>query len=663
MDGVAGNERVAYKLRGYFDLAKGEIDKAVRAEEWGLIDDALVHYRNAERILVEANSTPVPLYISSSEQEKVKSYRQKISKWQGQVSERLQVLGRRAGGPSTSKNTLTHAQTAAVSPRTSNPRRDVLQKSPRNQVVRNQADRVGTLKPAQADRVGTPKAAQESANGYDSKMIEMINTAIVDRSPSVKWEDVAGLDKAKQALMEMVILPTRRRDLFTGLRRPARGLLLFGPPGNGKTMLAKAVASESQATFFNVSASSLTSKWVGEGEKLVRTLFMVAISKQPSVIFIDEIDSVLSTRLENEHDASRRLKSEFLIQFDGVTSNPNDLVIVIGATNKPQELDDAVLRRLVKRIYVPLPDENVRRLLLQNKLKGQAFSLPGRDLERLVRETEGYSGSDLQALCEEAAMMPIRELGSNILTVKANQSKYIVALKVIFKEQIEKYKIHHQLRREMEIQTSLRHPNILRLYGWFHDNERIFLILEYAHGGELYKELRKKGHLSEKQAATYIASLTTALAYCHEKNVIHRDIKPENLLLDHEGRLKIADFGWSVQSRSKRHTMCGTLDYLAPEMVENKAHDYAVDNWTLGILCYEFLYGSPPFEAESQRDTFRRIMNVDLSFPPTPHVSMEAKNLISRLLVKDSYKRLSLQKIMEHPWIIKNADPLGTSKT
>ncbi|GMI73585.1 hypothetical protein like AT2G45500 [Hibiscus trionum] len=410
MEGIGGNERTAYKLKGYFDLAKGEIDKAVRAEEWGLVDDAVVHYKNAQRILVEASSTPTPSYISSSELEKVKSHREKISKWQGQVSERLQVLSRRTGSTSVNKNALRHAQTAAVSPRTSHSRRDVLQKSSRNPVVRNQID-----------RVGSSKSAQEPANGYESKLVEMINTAIVDRSPAVKWDDVAGLEKAKQALMEMVILPTRRRDLFTGLRRPARGLLLFGPPGNGKTMLAKAVASESQATFFNVSASSLTSKWVGEGEKLVRTLFMVAISKQPSVIFMDEIDSVMSTRLANENDASRRLKSEFLIQFDGVTSNPNDLVIVIGATNKPQELDDAVLRRLVKRIYVPLPDDNVRRVLLKHKLKGQEFSLPGRDLERLVRETEGYSGSDLQALCEEAAMMPIRELGSNILTVKANQ--------------------------------------------------------------------------------------------------------------------------------------------------------------------------------------------------------------------------------------------------
>ncbi|KAL5166890.1 Spastin [Glycine soja] len=401
------NERVAYKLKGYFDLATQEIAKGVRAEEWGLIDDALLHYRNAHSILLEANSTPVPSYITSSEQQKVQSYREKISKWQSQVSERLQTLARRAGSSSANQSTSKLAQTVAVPIKPSSTRKNVLQKPPQ---------RTG-----QVNKVGSPKSSQGSGVNYDDKLVEMINTAIVDRSPSVRWEDcgnAAGLEKAKQALMEMVILPTKRRDLFTGLRRPARGLLLFGPPGNGKTMLAKAVASESQATFFNVTAASLTSKWVGEGEKLVRTLFMVAISRQPSVIFIDEIDSIMSTRLANENDASRRLKSEFLIQFDGVTSNPDDIVIVIGATNKPQELDDAVLRRLVKRIYIPLPDENVRKLLLKHKLKGQAFSLPSRDLERLVKETEGYSGSDLQALCEEAAMMPIRELGADILTVR-----------------------------------------------------------------------------------------------------------------------------------------------------------------------------------------------------------------------------------------------------
>ncbi|XP_016198872.1 spastin [Arachis ipaensis] len=407
------NERVAFKLKGYYDLATQEIAKAVRAEEWGLVDDAILHYKNAQRILLEAHSTPVPSFITSSEQAKVQSYRQKISKWQGQVSERLQALSRRAGSSSANQSTSNIAQTAAVPLKPSNGRKNVVHRysQPRGQV----------------NKVGSSNSSQAGVN-YDTKLVEMINTAIVDRSPSVRWDDVAGLEKAKQALMEMVILPTKRRDLFTGLRRPARGLLLFGPPGNGKTMLAKAVASESDATFFNVSSASLTSKWVHFFIKKIVAYFVLISPPLQTILtfylffsFWLQIDSIMSTRTENENDASRRLKSEFLIQFDGVTSNSNDIVIVIGATNKPQELDDAVLRRLVKRIYVPLPDENVRRLLLKHKLKGQAFSLPNRDLEKLVKETEGYSGSDLQALCEEAAMMPIRELGSNILTVNANQ--------------------------------------------------------------------------------------------------------------------------------------------------------------------------------------------------------------------------------------------------
>jgi spastin len=270
------NERVAYKLKGYYDLATQEIDKAVRAEEWGLIDDAILHYRNAHRILLEANSTPVPSFITSSEKQKVQSYRQKISKWQGQVSERLQALNRRAGSSVANQSTSNLvAPTAAVPTKLSNTTKRVLQKNPQR-------------KP-EVNKVQNPKSSQTSGENYDTKLVEMINTAIVDRSPSVRWDDVGGLEKAKQALMEMVILPTKRRDLFTGLRRPARGLLLFGPPGNGKTMLAKAVASESEATFFNVTAASLTSKWVGEAEKLVRTLFKVATSRQPSVIFIDEV--------------------------------------------------------------------------------------------------------------------------------------------------------------------------------------------------------------------------------------------------------------------------------------------------------------------------------------------------------------------------------------
>ncbi|KAL6637923.1 hypothetical protein ACP70R_025495 [Stipagrostis hirtigluma subsp. patula] len=247
-----------------------------------------------------------------------------------------------------------------------------------------------------------------------------------------------------------------------------------------------------------------------------------------------------------------------------------------------------------------------------------------------------------------------------VYLAREKQSGYVVALKVIYKAKLEKYRFHAHLRREIEIQRGLNHPNVLRLFAWFHDEERVVLVLEYAARGELYKVLRDAGRFSEQIAATYVASLAAALAYCHKKRVIHRDIKPENLLLDIDGRLKIADFGWAARSDTKRNTLCGTIDYLAPEMVEKRAHDHAVDNWTLGILCYEFLYGSPPFEADEQGDTLKRIAKVDLMFPSTPNVSAEAKDIICKLLVKDSTKRLSLDEIMKHPWIRKNAEPSGS---
>lgn len=247
----------------------------------------------------------------------------------------------------------------------------------------------------------------------------------------------------------------------------------------------------------------------------------------------------------------------------------------------------------------------------------------------------------------------------NVYLAREKRSKYVVALKVLFKNQLQQSQVEHQLRREIEIQSHLRHPNILRLYGYFYDQNRVYLILEYAPRGELYKELQRCKCFNEKRAATYIASLARALLYCHEKHVIHRDIKPENLLIGFKGELKIADFGWSVHTFSRRRTMCGTLDYLPPEMVENKEHDTAVDIWSLGVLCYEFLYGIPPFEAKKHSDTYRRIVKIDLKFPPTPVVSDAAKDLIRQILVKDSTQRLPLQKILEHPWIVQNDDPTG----
>ncbi|XP_035416914.1 spastin isoform X3 [Cygnus atratus] len=271
-------------------------------------------------------------------------------------------------------------------------------------------------KNSRANKPSTPTTAARKKKdmkifrNVDSNLANLILNEIVDSGPAVKFDDIAGQDLAKQALQEIVILPSLRPELFTGLRAPARGLLLFGPPGNGKTMLAKAVAAESNATFFNISAASLTSKYVGEGEKLVRALFAVARELQPSIIFIDEVDSLLCERREGEHDASRRLKTEFLIEFDGVQSSGEDRILVMGATNRPQELDDAVLRRFTKRVYVSLPNEETRLILLRNLLSKQGSPLTQKELAQLARMTDGYSGSDLTALAKDAALGPIREL-------------------------------------------------------------------------------------------------------------------------------------------------------------------------------------------------------------------------------------------------------------
>jgi len=241
----------------------------------------------------------------------------------------------------------------------------------------------------------------------------------------------------------------------------------------------------------------------------------------------------------------------------------------------------------------------------------------------------------------------------NVYLAREKRSKFIVALKVLFKNQLQKAGVEHQLRREIEIQSHLRHPNILRLYGYFYDQNRVYLILEYAAKGELYKELQKLGNFPEPRAAQYIGSLARALKYCHEKHVIHRDIKPENLLIGLKGELKIADFGWSVHApNSRRNTLCGTLDYLPPEMIEGKEHDANVDLWSLGVLCYEFLVGNPPFEAAGHSETYRRIANVQLSWPS--QITPDAKDLISKLLVKDPKKRLPLEEVLKHPWIVRH---------
>jgi spastin len=390
---TAVQQQALQRLRDFHKLAKDTTTRAVEYDEKGRGSEkaALTHYLQALELIRDSLTIHLGKTGDASIDASVQSMEQELCQWHTSCVGRVKHLeSTLKSGSRYNVNTNTPTKKKVVS------------------------------------RGGGAAAASKGSsrnNKAKDELKAMIENEIVDASPGVSWGDISGLEKAKQSLQEMVILPATRPDLFQGLRAPTRGLLLYGPPGNGKTLLAKAVATESSCTFLAISASTLTSKWVGEGEKLVRTLFEVASERAPSIIFIDEIDSVLSARSSNENEASRRLKTEFLIQFDGVNNNKggaassknknsSSQVFVIGATNRPDELDDAVRRRLAKRILIPLPDEVGRSRILTNLLQDQKCKITRREFDKVVSETNGYSASDLKELCHEAAMMAIREMSA-----------------------------------------------------------------------------------------------------------------------------------------------------------------------------------------------------------------------------------------------------------
>ncbi|NXU74759.1 FIGL1 protein, partial [Oreotrochilus melanogaster] len=269
----------------------------------------------------------------------------------------------------------------------------------------------------------------ERLKSIEPKMVELIMREIMDHGPPVNWDDIAGVEFAKATIKEIVVWPMLRPDIFTGLRGPPKGILLFGPPGTGKTLIGKCIACQSGATFFSISASSLTSKWVGEGEKMVRALFTVARCQQPAVIFIDEIDSLLSQRGEGEHESSRRIKTEFLVQLDGATTSSEDRILVVGATNRPQEIDEAARRRLVKRLYIPLPEASARKQIVTRLMSKEHCSLNDEEIELIVKKSNGFSGADMTQLCREASLGPIRSLQSmDIATIMPDQVRPIAFL-------------------------------------------------------------------------------------------------------------------------------------------------------------------------------------------------------------------------------------------
>nr|POE87922.1 serine/threonine-protein kinase ark1 [Quercus suber] len=384
----------------------------------------------------------------------------------------------------------------------------------------------------------------------------------------------------------------------------------------------------------------------------VRSIHSFSLLEEAMADTLEQCFDAINVQDENyginqtQHKAKGSLSHAISLSNLGTSASQNRMKLPL------QRLPTNVAGAKPTQTKITLPSQAAQQQLQRNSGDAQ---LPGSD------PTSGYQEPITKPKQFHLGMFEIgKPLGKGkfgrVYLARERSTNFICALKVLHKSELQQGKVEKQVRREIEIQSNLAHPNILRLYGHFHDTKRIFLILEFAGKGELYKHLRKAQKFPEWQAAQYIAQMASALKYLHKKHVMHRDIKPENILVGLHGEIKISDFGWSVHApNNRRNTMCGTLDYLPPEMVkpgrEENWYTEKVDLWSLGVLTYEFLVGEAPFE-DTPVMTQRRIARGEMTIPG--FVSAEARDLIKRLLQLDPEKRIPLEEVERHPWIIKH---------
>ncbi|XP_029383986.1 outer mitochondrial transmembrane helix translocase isoform X2 [Echeneis naucrates] len=276
---------------------------------------------------------------------------------------------------------------------------------------------VDAIDPTRKQKVEAQKQAEKLMRQIGVKNVKLseyemsIAAHLVDPlTMQITWRDIAGLDEVITELKETVILPVQKRHLFQGSRllQPPKGVLLYGPPGCGKTLIAKATAKEAGFRFINLQPSTLTDKWYGESQKLAAAVFSLAVKLQPSIIFIDEIDSFLRSRSSSDHEATAMMKAQFMSLWDGLDTDHHCQVIIMGATNRPQDLDSAILRRMPTRFHINQPSvkqrEQILKLILENESVDTSVNLID-----IAKETDGFSGSDLREMCRDAALLCVRD--------------------------------------------------------------------------------------------------------------------------------------------------------------------------------------------------------------------------------------------------------------